>query len=80
MPNQNYADMVRRARDEMPRRLGYDETWTQSDMAIIVGCTANHWAMIERSETDAGTTFQRCLDYAMQMAAHNLDPRAPSMW
>lgn len=77
-----YAEMVRRARDEMPRRLDYDDEapWTQSAMAALVGVEPNYWAMVERGEREPSRMFQRCLDYAMQMASAGLDPRAPSVW
>lgn len=82
MPKQpkNYGDMVRRARDLMPERLGYDERWTQAALANVLGVEPNYVAMIERGEREPSNLFQHCLDFAMQMAQAGLDPRAPSAW
>ncbi len=81
MDKQLYGEMVRRARELMPERLGYsDERWTQSALADILGVDSNYVAMVERGEREPSKLFQRCLDYAMQLAMAGLDPRAPSLW
>lgn len=78
--NNEWAEMLKRARTELPKRLGYDEIWSQSQMAAILGVTPNHLAKLERAETEPSATIQFALDYAMQMASHGLDARAKSVW
>jgi transcriptional regulator with XRE-family HTH domain len=78
--NTEQIEMIKRARIEIPRRLGYDEIWTQAQMAGIVGVSTNYWARIERGDEKPSSVFLSALDLAMRLAAHDDDPRARSVW
>ena len=79
MPKQkpfNWSEHVRNARTQIPENLGHDEKWTQVALAEILGVSSNYIAMVERGEKEPSDLFKRALNFALQMSAHNLDPRA----
>lgn len=73
----NWAEYVRNARTTIPHNLGYtDERWTQVAFAAMLGVTSNYIAMVERDEKEPSDLFKRALNFALQMSANGLDPRA----
>lgn len=78
--DKSWADLVKRARTEMPRRLGLNKPWRQEDLAAVLGVSTNYVAMVERGEREPSALFIRALDFAMQLAGERRDPRKQSLW
>lgn len=73
---QSWAQYTLAARSFIPAALGYDETWTQSALAGLLGVDPNYVAIIERGEKEPGKQYQLTLGYLIQMARNGIDPRS----
>jgi helix-turn-helix protein len=73
---ENWAQYTRAARSFIPAALDYDETWTQSALASLLGVDPNYVSMVERGDREPGRQYQLTLSYLIQMARSGLDPRS----